>query len=101
MTPYRYAAFAAALLASAPAPVLAQIGSRATPVKPGEPCPAGMTEVRPHLCQAPELAAPSIVDYRPRSTLVVPAHPVPRPKFPAIECAHREEMDSARLAIHV
>jgi uncharacterized protein len=44
-----------------------------------------MTEVRPHLCQAPELAAPSIVDYRPRSTLVVPAHPVPRPKFPAID----------------
>jgi predicted TIM-barrel fold metal-dependent hydrolase len=29
--------------------------------------------------------APSIVDYRPRSTLVVPAHPVPKAKFPAID----------------
>ena len=54
-------------------------------IAPGEQCPAGMTEVRPHRCQAPTLPAPSIVDYRPRSTLVAPAHPVPRAKFPAID----------------
>ena len=48
-------------------------------------CPAGETEVRPGRCQAPELPPPSIVDYRPRSTLVVPAHPVPRAKYPAID----------------
>jgi uncharacterized protein len=84
MTPIAIRAALAATLTFA-APALAQIGSRATPVKPGEPCPAGMTEVRPHLCQAPELPAPSIVDYRPRSTLIVPAHPVPRPKFAAID----------------
>ena len=60
-------------------------GPRGTPIKDGEECPAGMTEVRPRMCQAPELPAPSIVDYRPRNTLVVPAHPVPRAKYPAID----------------
>jgi predicted TIM-barrel fold metal-dependent hydrolase len=34
---------------------------------------------------APGRPAPSIVDYRPRSTLVVPAHPVPKAKYPAID----------------
>ena len=60
-------------------------GSRATPIEPGQSCPAGTTEVRPRLCQAPELPAPSILDYRPHSTLVAPAHPVPRAKYPAID----------------
>jgi predicted TIM-barrel fold metal-dependent hydrolase len=59
-------------------------GARAT-IKPGEECPPGMTEVRPQNCQAPEFPPPSIVDYRPRSTLVVPAHSVPKAKFPAID----------------
>ena len=31
------------------------------------------------------MPAPSIVDYRPKSTLVTPQHPVPRAKFPAID----------------
>jgi predicted TIM-barrel fold metal-dependent hydrolase len=44
-----------------------------------------MTEVRPRNCQAPTLAAPSILDYRPRNTLVTPAHTVPKAKFPAID----------------
>jgi uncharacterized protein len=60
-------------------------GSQGTPIKEGEQCPPGMTEIRPRRCMAPQLPAPSIVDYRPRSTLVVPAHPVPRAKFPAID----------------
>jgi predicted TIM-barrel fold metal-dependent hydrolase len=30
-------------------------------------------------------AVPSILDYRPRSTLVVPGHPVPRAKYPVID----------------
>jgi len=34
---------------------------------------------------APEFPPPSIVDYRPRSTLVVPAHPVRKAKFAAID----------------
>jgi len=60
-------------------------GARGTPIALGESCPAGTTEVRPRMCQAPELPAPSILDYRPRSTLVVPAHPVPKAKYPAID----------------
>ena len=60
-------------------------GQRSTTITPGGACPAGMTEVRPGRCQAPELPAPSIVDYRPKSTLVSVEHPVPRAKYPAID----------------
>ena len=60
-------------------------GIRGTAVPPGESCPAGMTEIRPRNCQAPTLPPPTIVDYRPRSTLVAPAHPVPKAKYPAID----------------
>jgi predicted TIM-barrel fold metal-dependent hydrolase len=56
-----------------------------TPVGPDGSCPPGMTEFRPRRCLAPQLPPPSIVDYRPRSTLITPAHPVPRAKFPAID----------------
>jgi predicted TIM-barrel fold metal-dependent hydrolase len=54
-------------------------------IQSGEECPAGMTEVRRGRCQAPELPAPSIVDYRPKSTVVAPEHPVPRAKFPVVD----------------
>ena len=77
-----------AALAISPAALDAQpgrAGQRTTTVEPGEPCPAGTTEVRPGRCQAPELPAPSILDYRPTSTLVTPEHPVPRAKYPAID----------------
>ncbi len=60
-------------------------GMRGTRVAPGEACPAGTTEVRPGSCQAPDTPAPSILDYRPKSTLVTPQHPVPKAKFPAID----------------
>jgi len=56
-----------------------------TRVAPGQPCPPGTTETRPGNCQAPELPAPSILDYRPTSTLVTAQHPVPKAKFPAID----------------
>jgi predicted TIM-barrel fold metal-dependent hydrolase len=56
-----------------------------TPVKDGEDCPAGMTEVRPRNCRAPEMPAPSILDYRPRSTLVTAEHKVPKAKYPVID----------------
>jgi uncharacterized protein len=77
-----------AALAAFPALLTAQGGGpgrRGTPIQPGAQCPAGTTEIRPNLCQAPELPAPSILDYRPRSTLVTPAHPVPRAKYPVID----------------
>ena len=66
-------------------PISAQPGGGGTPIKPGEECPPGMTEVRPERCQAPQIPPPNILDYRPRSTLVVPAHPVKKAKYPAID----------------
>jgi predicted TIM-barrel fold metal-dependent hydrolase len=60
--------------------------SGGTPIPAGAACPAGMTEIRPRLCQAPELQpVPSIVDYRPKSTLVAPTHMVRKAKFPVID----------------
>ena len=52
---------------------------------PGGDCPPGTTLVRVGQCQAPEFPAPSIVDYRPMSTLVVEEHQVPRAKFPVVD----------------
>jgi predicted TIM-barrel fold metal-dependent hydrolase len=40
---------------------------------------------RPGEGQTPEWPAPSITDYKPKSTLVVPEHPVKRAKFPVID----------------
>ncbi len=57
----------------------------ATPIKPGEECPQGTTEIRPNNCMAPELPAPSILDYRPVSTLVSTANMRKTAKFPAID----------------
>jgi uncharacterized protein len=51
----------------------------------GESCPAGTTEIRPRICRAPESPAPSILDYRPHSTLVTAAHTIKRAKYPAID----------------
>ena len=70
--------FAGSLAAQGPA-------SQGVPIKEGESCPAGMTEIRPRRCLAPQYPAPSILDYRPKSTLVVPEHKVPRAKYPAID----------------
>jgi predicted TIM-barrel fold metal-dependent hydrolase len=47
--------------------------------------PPGQIRPRPAEGRAPELPPPSIRDYTPRSTLVVPQHPVPRAKFPAVD----------------
>lgn len=78
-------------LVCAASPLLAQGppggpgSARTTQIQAGQSCPPGMTEIRPRTCQAPELPAPSILDYRPRSTLVAPGHPVPRAKYPVID----------------
>ncbi|MEW6323300.1 MAG: amidohydrolase family protein [Acidobacteriota bacterium] len=58
---------------------------RGTRVGPGEECPPGTTATRPGVCSAPEVPPPSILDYRPRSTLVTTATLVPKAKFPAID----------------
>jgi predicted TIM-barrel fold metal-dependent hydrolase len=45
----------------------------------------GVQRGRPGEGRTPEFPAPSILDYKPRSTLKVAAHPVPRAKFPVID----------------
>jgi predicted TIM-barrel fold metal-dependent hydrolase len=47
--------------------------------------PAAAQRPRPGEGREPEFPPPSIVEYRPRSTLVVPAHPVPRARYPVID----------------
>ena len=97
--------------------VVAQRGGRGSDrgqqVKPGEPCPPGMSEVRPGNCQPPELPPPSIVDYRPKSTMVAADHLVPKAKFPAVDIhSHQrvgadnidrlvQEMDALNLRVLV
>src|SRR4029453_891070 len=58
---------------------------RASEMVPGGECPPGMTEVLPNNCGRPELPAPSILDYRPASTLVTAEHKVPKAKFPVVD----------------
>jgi uncharacterized protein len=62
-------------------------GGRANAVNipAGEQCPPGMTEIRPRQCMPPEFPPPSIVDYRPKSTLVTPVNMKPTPKYQAID----------------
>ncbi len=58
-----------------------------------EACPAGTTEVRPGNCVAPREAPPSILDYRPKSTLLTAAHLVKAAKYPAIDFhGHPEDL---------
>ncbi|MCC7090266.1 MAG: amidohydrolase family protein, partial [Dehalococcoidia bacterium] len=67
-----------------------------TRVPPGQECPPGTTEVRPGTCQAPDIPPPSIVDYRPRSTLVTSVHKVPTAKFPVVDVhGHPGDLTSA------
>ena len=56
-----------------------------TRIAAGQECPPGTTETRPGSCQAPSETPPSILDYRPRSTLVTAEHKVPKARFPAID----------------
>ena len=60
-------------------------GSGDAQIKADEGCPAGMTEIRPRICRPPESPAPSILDYRPHSTLVTPVHMVRAAKYSAID----------------
>jgi predicted TIM-barrel fold metal-dependent hydrolase len=45
----------------------------------------GQVRPRPAEGREPELKPPTIREYKPKSTLVVPQHPVPRAKFPVID----------------
>lgn len=70
--------------------IVAQVGAQAAAT---DACPPGTTEVRPSNCEAPRDPPPSILDYRPRSTLVTAAHVVKAAKYPAIDFhGHPEEL---------
>ena len=80
ITALLFAAVACSTLQAQPA-----TANRGASIKDHEQCPAGMTLVRPGNCQAPAATPPNILDYRPRSTLIAPAHTVPKARFPAID----------------
>src|SRR5688572_14867507 len=67
-------------------------------IQPGEECPPGMTEVRRGRCQAPEKPPPSIVDYRPKSTVVADEHLVPRAKFPVVDIHNHTNVTAENVA---
>ena len=77
-------ALAGLITAAVVVSVTAQRGG-GTRIQAGQECPQGTTEVRPGNCMAPSEPPPSILDYRPRNTLVVAEHKVPKAKFPAID----------------
>ncbi len=79
------AAFVALLALAPPADAQQRSDTAITTIDPGEECPAGMTEIRPGRCRRPELDPPSIVDYRPRSTLVTEEHPVARARYTVVD----------------
>lgn len=56
----------------------------AMPATPASQTP-GAVRPRPAQGREPELPAPTIRQYKPRSTLVVPQHPIPRAKYPVID----------------
>jgi predicted TIM-barrel fold metal-dependent hydrolase len=60
-------------------------GRGGVPVQPGQECPPGMTLIRVGQCSAPEFPPPSIVDYRPKSTMVAAEHLVPKAKYPVVD----------------
>ena len=52
---------------------------------PQGPQSQGALGNRPGANRTPEFPPPSIIEYKPKSTLVVPEHQVPRAKFPVID----------------
>ena len=96
---YRTVVFAFLILAGIGAALVAQGGrgggrGGGTRIAAEQECPPGTTETRPGSCQTPEFPPPSIVDYRPRSTLVTAEHKVPKAKFPAIDIHGHADLSS-------
>src|SRR5690242_5653973 len=54
-------------------------------IHPQTPQTPGQIRPRPAEGRQPEFPPPNIREYKPRSTLVVPQHSVPRAKFPVID----------------
>lgn len=66
-------------------PVSLAVLASAVPLIAQQPATPGQIRPRPAQGREPEFAPPNIREYKPRSTLVVPVHPVPRSKYPAID----------------
>jgi uncharacterized protein len=73
-------------------------GAPRTVIHDGQECPPGMVEVRANSCQAPASPPPSIVDYRPRSTVVAEQHLVPKAKFPVVDVHTHRTSNAANFA---
>jgi predicted TIM-barrel fold metal-dependent hydrolase len=73
-------------LALSPADLSAQQAQgREQPTEADGSCAAGFVEIRPGRCRAPMVEPPSIVDYRPRSTLASAPTTMRPAKFPVID----------------
>lgn len=66
-------------------PILALISLTIAAVTAQQPPAPGQLRPRPGTGREPEFPAPKITDYKPKSTLVVPEHLVPRAKFPVVD----------------
>ena len=71
----------------APVAVFILIAAAAVAIAQAPPGPRGQGTpgARPGSGREPEFPVPDIREYKPESTLVVPQHPVPKAKFPAID----------------
>ena len=72
-------------LALTAVPLVAASRCRSDYVAAQQQLPPGQIRPRPAEGREPEFPPPNIRDYKPRSTLVVPQHPVPRAKFPVVD----------------
>ena len=70
------------------APTLLTVGLLFLSVLSAQQLPPGQIRPRPAEGREPEFPQPKIRDYHPRSTLVVPEHPVPKARFPVIDFHH-------------
>jgi uncharacterized protein len=78
-------------------PVVAIFAFAMVAVIAQQPPGPGQVRPRPGTGREPEFPAPKITDYKPKSTLVVPEHPVPRAKFPVIDLhGHPPRLASAQ-----
>jgi uncharacterized protein len=66
-------------------PLLTLVALALSVVAAQQPQGPGQIRPRPGTGREPEFPPPTITDYKPKSTLVVPEHPVPRAKFPVVD----------------
>ena len=93
---FRFAALGAFVLSLSV--VWAQGRQGGVPTQANGECPPGHTLIRVGRCQAPEVAPPSILDYRPKSTLVADEHLVPKAKYPVVDIHSHQNVTAQNMA---